>query len=95
MFECACFPLLLFSHRICQLQRDSASLAALTKATERLTVGAMPAGAPLRGMPVPSGSHVVYHEDGHVEEQTNRRPELRGVPVPEGSYKRFSMGENH
>ena len=78
------------------MQRDTAALEKLTKATERLAVvGPVAAGAPLRGMPVPSGSHVVYHEDGKVEEQASRRQQLRGVPGPAGSYKRFSMGDSH
>lgn len=82
------------SHGIQHLQRDTAALEKLTKASERLTAGAVAAGAPLRGMPVPSGSHVVYQEDGKMEEQARRGPQLRGVPRPAGSYKRFSMGES-
>lgn len=76
------------SHMLWPLQRDTASLAALQKATEKLSV------APLRGMPMPSGSHAVFQEDGRFEEQSRRRPQLRGVPGPAGSYKRFSMGGN-
>jgi hypothetical protein len=45
---------------------------------------------PLRGIPVKTGSHIRFSEDGEaVESPTNGRVLLRGVPVPSGVHTRF------
>ena len=49
--------------------------------------------APLRGLPVPTGSHVVFDDEGEavVEEGTRGKVLLRGVPVPTGRHVRFDQ----
>jgi hypothetical protein len=45
---------------------------------------------PLRGVPVKTGSHIRFSEDGEaVESPTNGRILLRGMPAPSGVHTRF------
>lgn len=45
---------------------------------------------PLRGIPIPHGSHIRFLEDGNVEEVSgDNRTCLRGIPPAEGKHIRF------
>lgn len=48
--------------------------------------------APLRGLPVPQGSRVVFDDEGEaVEDDGSNRVLLRGVPPPSGKHVRFDQ----
>ncbi|GLC65332.1 hypothetical protein PLESTF_000281400 [Pleodorina starrii] len=46
------------------------------------------APVPLRGLPVPQGQHIRFHDDDAASESP-KRTVLRGLPVATGTHKRF------
>lgn len=47
--------------------------------------------APLRGLPVPQGSRVVFDDEGDAVDEASGRVLLRGVPPPSGKHVRFDQ----
>lgn len=74
----------------CASKRVDETIVKISSAHE-LQILVEPRGiVPLRGIPVKSGVHLRYEEDGTAEESPGRRRTfLRGLPPPEGNHLSF------
>lgn len=69
------------------VQKESDIMAELTKSVGKISL-ASKNSTPLRGVPVPKGSCVVFDDDGHAS-KVEKRDQLRGVPLSRGTHTHF------
>lgn len=62
-------------------------MAELTKSVGKISIGAK-SHTPLRGVPVPKGSCIVFDDEGKASE-VEQRDLLRGVPLSRGTHTYF------